>query len=203
MSEKFANNCKPVDHYDENAPIRVWLGNLGLYNEGYLVGEWVSLPATADELAEALQRVGLAEGHNVDEFGTIYEEHIFNDYETDIPGLELHEYGDLESYNEIAEWWTGVNDWERPIIAARLENGATVEELAADPNSTDDANVYEAYSIEDAICQMIEDMGGLETLGRETLERYFDWSAFARDCQLEGDWHEVNVDGSTYQVELY
>ena len=30
--------------------LNVWIGNLGKYNEGELVGEWLSLPVTDKEL---------------------------------------------------------------------------------------------------------------------------------------------------------
>lgn len=201
MSSQFAATCKPVDHYDESAPIRVWVGNLGLYNEGYLVGEWLSLPADDDELSACFERIGVAEGSNVDELGTVYEETILNDYETSIPGLQLDEFGDLDEYNEIARWYSELDDSQKAIAAARLENGATYDELAND-RYFDDAGVYQERDIQSAICELVEELGGVSELGRETLERYFDWEAFARDVQLEGDWHEVEIDGTCYQVEL-
>ena len=45
--------------------------NLGKYNEGELVGEWVSFPVSADEMKAVLDRIQI--GHP-DDFGIPYEE---------------------------------------------------------------------------------------------------------------------------------
>ena len=45
--------------------IKVFVTNLGKYNEGALVGEWLWLPASDDEIAAMLRRIGI---------GGIYEE---------------------------------------------------------------------------------------------------------------------------------
>ena len=36
--------------YDKSYPFAVYITNLGKYNEGELVGEWVHLPTTAKEM---------------------------------------------------------------------------------------------------------------------------------------------------------
>ena len=40
------------------ANISIYLTNLGKYNEGFLIGEWVSLPVDEDELNEVFKRIG-------------------------------------------------------------------------------------------------------------------------------------------------
>ena len=40
--------------------MRVWVGNLGKYNEGILVGEWITLPMPKNQLDDILRnKVGL------------------------------------------------------------------------------------------------------------------------------------------------
>ncbi|MCI6825117.1 MAG: antirestriction protein ArdA [Ruminococcus bromii] len=34
--------------------LSIYLTNLGKYNEGYLIGEWLNLPATDDEIEDGL-----------------------------------------------------------------------------------------------------------------------------------------------------
>lgn len=58
--------------------ISIYLTNLGKYNEGCLIGEWVNLPITNEELEEVKERIGINE---------YYEEWFIADYETDIKGL--------------------------------------------------------------------------------------------------------------------
>ena len=47
--------------YDANAPISVWVGNLGKYNEGELVGEWFSMPCADfdEEWEELMEAIGI------------------------------------------------------------------------------------------------------------------------------------------------
>ena len=46
--------------------------NLGKYNEGELVGEWVEFPITNEEMQEVFKRIGI---------GGRYEEWFITDYE--------------------------------------------------------------------------------------------------------------------------
>lgn len=55
--------------------LKIYLTNLGKYNEGYLVGKWVELPATDEELEEAKKEIGINQQ---------YEEWFITDYESDI-----------------------------------------------------------------------------------------------------------------------
>ena len=41
--------------------IAIYLTNLGRYNEGYLMGEWIKLPIPKDKLQEVLDRIGINE----------------------------------------------------------------------------------------------------------------------------------------------
>ena len=42
--------------------INVYITNLGKYNEGYLIGKWLKLPATDEEVEKVLKEIGLAGG---------------------------------------------------------------------------------------------------------------------------------------------
>ena len=52
--------------------------NLGKYNEGQLVGEWVKFPTTVEEMQEVFKRIGI---------NAEYEEIFITDYDVDIPHL--------------------------------------------------------------------------------------------------------------------
>lgn len=41
-----------------NTTLKVFLTNLGKYNEGELVGKWLELPATDEEIEEVKERIG-------------------------------------------------------------------------------------------------------------------------------------------------
>ena len=47
----------PRYDYDKDYPFAAFITNLGKYNEGALVGEWVKFPTTAEELKKAFVRI--------------------------------------------------------------------------------------------------------------------------------------------------
>jgi len=69
--------------------------NLGKYNEGMLVGEWVKFPTTEEEMQKVFERIGIGKQ---DEFGQPYEEWFITDYECPIYGVQkmLGEYESLD-----------------------------------------------------------------------------------------------------------
>ena len=83
--------------------LKIYLTNLGKYNEGYLIGEWVELPVSDEELEKVLERI---------EIGGMYEETFITDYETDVDGVEVHEFDSIEELNELAETLEGLEDYD-------------------------------------------------------------------------------------------
>ena len=47
--------------YDKDYPFAAFVTNLGKYNEGELVGEWVKFPTTPEEMQAVFQRIGIGE----------------------------------------------------------------------------------------------------------------------------------------------
>ena len=37
----------------------IFITNLGKYNEGFLIGEWLELPATDEDIEACLERIGI------------------------------------------------------------------------------------------------------------------------------------------------
>ena len=56
----------PKFEYDKDYPFAAFVTNLGKYNEGELVGEWVKFPTTPEEMQAVFQRIGIGE---TDDFG--------------------------------------------------------------------------------------------------------------------------------------
>lgn len=110
--------------------LNVWIGNLGKYNEGELVGEWLKLPVSKKELDTFLrEKVGLQlTQKEVDEAlekdGVCYEEYMINDYETDLP-IKVSEYSNLTMLNLLA------------FASERVDNMEAIEAYI-DAQGTDD-----------------------------------------------------------------
>lgn len=80
--------------------MRVWVGNLGKYNEGELVGEWITLPMPKNQLDDILRnKVGLQlTQQEVDEAlrttGECYEEYFIADSECpELPNFDAEKFG--------------------------------------------------------------------------------------------------------------
>ena len=74
----------PHYDYDKDYPFAAFITNLGKYNEGALVGEWVKFPTTAEELKKVFERIGIGAK---DDFGQTYEEWFITDYDCYVDGL--------------------------------------------------------------------------------------------------------------------
>lgn len=176
--------------------LNAFITNLGKYNEGYLIGEWISLPISEEELESVKQRIGIND---------LYEEWFFTDYESDIyPISKLGEYTSIESLNAIAEKLEELEsngqleeleaaldfyDWDEAI--EKVENGE-VYQIGEDDTCNFDANVGYAE---------VDSCGGVDQLPREILERYFDYESFGRDCKLEGYSHYTGKNGNLYRMD--
>ena len=68
-----------------------FITNLGKYNEGCLVGEWVKFPVTNEEMQAVFRRIGI---------GRRYEEWFITDY--DCPDTAIGKVlGEYESLSEL------------------------------------------------------------------------------------------------------
>ena len=154
--------------------MKIFLTNLGKYNEGYLIGEWVNLPIDDEELEEVKKRIGINE---------LYEEWFISDYETDIDGLEISEYDNIEELNEVAEALENLDETDLEIVEAMLEKGASIKEAL---DGKDDCMIYyNCDDMSDVAEQYCEECGLLDLIP-ENLRYYFDFEAFGRDMESEG-----------------
>ena len=67
-----------IRRYDHDCPFEAYITNLGKYNEGELVGEWVKFPTTSEDLQKVFERIGIG---SKDDFGNPYEEWFISDYD--------------------------------------------------------------------------------------------------------------------------
>lgn len=166
--------------------IRIYLTNLGKYNEGELVGKWVDLPTT-NGFDEHLEEIGINEE---------YEEWFITDYETDIDGLEIHEYSNIEELDELAETLENLADYEKEVVEAMISEGYSLEDAL---EKKDDCMIYyDCHDMEDVAREYIEETGLLHDVP-DTLQNYFDFEAYGRDMSFEGTFVFTN-NGNCVQI---
>ena len=167
--------------------MRIYLTNLGKYNEGHLIGEWVDLPISEEELQKVLDRIGINEE---------YEEYFITDYETDFDGIEIGEYSNLDDLNEMAETLESLDDDEKEVVDAIMSEGYSLEEAI---EKKDDCMVYcDCSDMEDVAREYAEQTGLLDSIP-ENLQSYFDFEAYGRDMSYEGTFVFTN-NGNCVQI---
>lgn len=180
-----------------------FITNLGKYNEGELIGEWVKFPITNDEIQEVFKRIGI---------GRRYEEWFITDYECPDPGIydTLGEYESLSELNYLAnqiieldeseEFWQTVLDLGEYTGSVQdlinlTENLDCFDYL---PGVTDDSDLG-YYWIEESGCYDTKTMGALSN--------YIDYESFGRDIRfnesgLFTDNGYIRLNGNHF-VEVY
>ena len=172
--------------------LNVWIGNLGKYNEGELVGEWLELPVSKKELDTFLrEKVGLQLTQeevemSLAENGVCYEEYMINDYETDLP-IQISEYENLDNLKLLATIAENVNDMDAINAYVDSQGEMTIEELANLMEQEDNIAYYRfsndnlfMSSEEKMGYEMAEITGLLATLQKMQIEDFFDFEGYGR-----------------------
>lgn len=160
--------------------INIFLTNLGKYNEGYLVGEWVKLPVPADKLDEVLERIGI---------NGEYEEYFITDYEASFANLNLSEYTSIEALNGFAARLEELDRWDEEKLAAVLEyeSVSSITDIMDIIEHLDDFEVLTDVEDDEGLGRYYaEEFCTLEVVP-EHLRGYFkfDFEGFGRDIRLE------------------
>ena len=163
--------------------MKIYLTNLGKYNEGELVGEWVELPITNGELEKVLERIGINEEH---------EEYFITDYECNF--YHINEYDSVKKLNEIAEKLNELDEEEREVAETLISDlGFSVDEAIETVENGDYRIYYDCSGMDDVAYQVVQECGYLENVP-ENVARYFDYESFGRDLSIEGTFLFMNDD---------
>lgn len=166
------------------ANISIYITNLGKYNEGELVGEWVDLPVTKEEYDAVLKRIGIGE---VDDFGTPYEEWFVTDYGGDW-GQDAYEqfgeYPNIIELNALARALEDVRD--KDLLDAFLETGNWDFWDCIYNAINDNGFLIPGDDWTDAAYYFIDEVDcGPENLPQDTIEEYFDYESLGRDLNFD------------------
>ena len=171
---------------------RAWVGCLGCYNGGELVGKWLDADECGDLIAAGLARSGVYYNGTPAEFckRCRSDEFWVFDHEGLPDGVLDGECSPLH-FAEIATAWELVNDPE--MVAAFLsDRGETVtaENL---PELIEQAEErYTGYATVTEYAEGYLEDSGLLAEVPESLRYYIDTDSFARDLVLGGDVSECD-----------
>ena len=162
--------------------------NLGKYNEGELVGEWVHFPTTEEEMKKVFERIGIG---SKDEFGQVYEEWFITDYDCSIHGVSnlLGEYENLDKINYLAARLDEMSHSELEHFVAIMDSGCD------EVNDLDDL-INLTYNLDNY--DFIPDIKDYDDLGRYyffeggynidnkfgSFVDYIDFERYGEDCAI-------------------
>ena len=113
-----------------------------------------------------MERLAKLVGEEVDEM-----EVFVNDYETEINGLEISEYENLEGLNEFAQKLESLDEYDVKKIEAIIEaDGGTFRDAI---DEIDNYIYYSGMTLEDVAYELIEECCELS----EFAKQYFDYEA--------------------------
>lgn len=198
----------PNFEYDKDYPFASFITNLGKYNEGELVGEWVKFPTSAEEIRAVFDRIGIGQK---DDFGYTYEEWFITDYDCYVDGLydKLGEYENLDELNYLATKLDDMTQGEYAQFQAAMEMGNHCGSLQEIINLTENLDCYDVYpdihDHDDLGRYYIEELDAMQV--PEYLRNYIDYEAYGRDVVLDenGEFTSfgyVRDSGSSF-VEVY
>lgn len=174
--------------------LKIYVANLGKYNEGRLVGKWLTLPASEAELEKLYVDIKVAHYDESGEYipyyeenGIMYEEVAIHDYETDITDLKINEYEDIDALNELAKEIETLDEYDRYILNAIID--ARGEDLKSALDHIGEATFYPGYTLEQVAEELVDD--GCFGEIPESIACYIDYEAIARDLSMD-NYYEVS-----------
>lgn len=176
------------------ADMRVWVGCLGCYNDGLLIGEWVDAvdaeSVTVGRLAETMR-----EGSQTRAWHLTHEEL----WVMDLDGMAPFVTGECSPAHaqRVAEMVGQVAEHQRGAFGAWFENES--RDLDDDlPGQFEEEYRGEYDSLTDYAATYCEDAGMTQSLP-EWVANYVDYEAMGRDWRLGGDiWEAATPDGGVW-----
>lgn len=152
--------------------LKVYIANLGKYNEGELVGAWFTLPVSFEDVKE---KIGLNDE---------YEEFAIHDYELPV---KISEYISLEELNDIADMLSELDG--TPIYNNLSE---IINYWFQDLNDLfehrDEINCYsDCFSMEDVAHYYIDECQSFGEIPPD-LHYYIDYAGYGRDIETAGNF---------------
>ncbi len=167
--------------------LEIYLTNLGKYNEGRLVGEWVKLPISAEEMKAVLERIQIG---TEDSFGNVYEEMFITDYDCSIYGVSklLGEYENLDKLNYFAGRYEEMPLHDQERFTAIMESGCDeVSDIDDLINLTYNLDRYDILpdvkDDSDLGYYWVHESGAYDIKSLGALANYIDYDRFGSEIQ--------------------
>jgi antirestriction protein len=180
-TKKYANGGSMSD----DTP-KIYVADLAAYNNGKLIGEWLDLSdydsgeEVMDAISELLEKWSKESGEEREEFA-------IHDYENFDSSLYSEYMGEGDFDMVIKSYKVSKEKGIPMSVISNIMSQYSPDDLS---DWVDDRYEGEFNSDEDLAYHYVDMIGGLENVGQDTLERYFDYESFGRD--LSYDYTEID-----------
>lgn len=156
--------------------VRVFIVNLGYYNQGKPTGKWFTPPLYPDAIAEQLELKNDSEEYAIHDYEAPFEIDRFDSID------EINrKYAALERLEEY--------DFGSDVSALIGEWFRSIEELA---ENAGDIVMYKGLSNMAEFAQEAVESGAIFGDLPDAVQRYIDYEAIGRDLELEGNYLVTN-----------
>ena len=164
-----------MKYYIPSAHVSIYVANLGMYNEGMILGGWVSLPVAEKDLDSIFADV-------TDDF---HEEVFVPDFECDC-GLNIGEFSDIRELNEIADELEDLDADQIQIFRAMVGNWGYEPEDAIE--RVDDSCIWQNCSTMAEVAEQCLDESGMLDELPGWAQGYIDYESYGRDMEIKGQF---------------
>ncbi len=176
--------------------LKLYITDLSAYNNGFLVGEWITLPMSGKELYLAIQQV-LSEGEYVCQSNSSHEEVFITDYEW--VGLELFNVGEYDSpwdANDDVGKLSELSESKKKAVAFLLNQQITYDVDDA-IGKADDVIIHENQTLEDVAYELLQEYYKVDKLP-PLIANHIDYEGVAKELDYDGTYFEVEGDVFEY-----
>jgi uncharacterized FlaG/YvyC family protein len=173
--------------------LKVYITDLAAYNQGFLVGEWVSLPLDKEELdakvSEILKKGSLECGFNEE-----HEEFFITDFEFEETKLfDVGEYENLDELNEKCEQLADLSEEDQKKFSYLIDYvGFSFEDAL---ERYEDVSIYENSTLEQIAEDFIYETIDMDNIP-DIIKNNIDFKGIAYDFEISGEYDKV--DGDVY-----
>lgn len=172
--------------------LNVFFTDLAAYNNGYLVGEWLTLPLEEEELKARVETV-LAEGADIcgDEY---HEECFITDWEwNDVAVFKIGEYENIYTLNDkIKMLEEEIEPYQSRVIKILMENGFA-DTIESAIEKIDDVIVYHDSTMTDIAEAFMSEFIDLHKCP-PLIVSHIDYEGIGRDLEIEGSFVKEGTD---------
>jgi antirestriction protein len=179
----------------EDKMLDIFLTDLQSYNEGDLVGTWLTLPCKEYELNLALNTI-LCEGEVISG-SEDHEEYFITDWDwNELHLFEIDEYEDIYTLNSSLQQLETLPSYQLKAISFLLSESITLD-IEDAINRSEDVIIHEAQSLEDVAYHLIQECYNIHELS-PLIANHIDYEGIARELEYDGNYTELVGDVYEY-----